>query len=302
MAAKGELLDVILGYECNYACDYCTLTPELRQKNFTSEQVRAHIQEAARRGLRRIAFGGGEPTLRSDLIPLIEVARDCGFTWVKVHTNGARLAYDAYLERLLRAGVDEFHVTVSGPDEATRDAITRVPGSDRTGLQAIAKLVEWAQDVVVTPILNEATFRSLPATLRRYAALGVRRFHIELVSLTDGNAANIASLPRIADVFPFLRECFDWGRAEFIEVFQLHVPRCMLPGYENHAFDPASAFDDVVCVTPEATFRLRDAKLTPGEKIPACRRCQWDAECLGARRDYLAKFGSSELTPDSRPS
>ena len=38
------LLDVILGYDCNLACDYCTITPVMRRRALTSAMVLAAMR------------------------------------------------------------------------------------------------------------------------------------------------------------------------------------------------------------------------------------------------------------------
>ena len=55
------LLDVVLGYDCNLACDYCTITPEMRRRALPIARVAAEIERAAARGFRDVAFTGGEP-------------------------------------------------------------------------------------------------------------------------------------------------------------------------------------------------------------------------------------------------
>jgi hypothetical protein len=35
---------VILGYDCNLACDYCTITPAMRRRSLTGAQVVAALR------------------------------------------------------------------------------------------------------------------------------------------------------------------------------------------------------------------------------------------------------------------
>jgi molybdenum cofactor biosynthesis enzyme MoaA len=82
------LLDVILGYDCNLACDYCTITPAMRERALSAGQVLAAMQQGRRDGLDRAAFTGGEPTIRGDLLGLVRAARRLGYEDVKVQSNG----------------------------------------------------------------------------------------------------------------------------------------------------------------------------------------------------------------------
>src|SRR5262249_43987399 len=55
------LLDIVLGYDCNLACTYCTITDEMRQRLMPTARVAREIERAAGRGFRDVAFTGGEP-------------------------------------------------------------------------------------------------------------------------------------------------------------------------------------------------------------------------------------------------
>ena len=50
------LLDVVLGYDCNLACTYCTITDEMRKRALPAERVAREIDRAAARGYRDVAL------------------------------------------------------------------------------------------------------------------------------------------------------------------------------------------------------------------------------------------------------
>ena len=70
------LLDVILGYDCNVFCDYCTITPGMRTRSLPAAAVAAELARGAADGFDAVSFTGGEPTIRPDLLPLIRSARE----------------------------------------------------------------------------------------------------------------------------------------------------------------------------------------------------------------------------------
>jgi cyclic pyranopterin phosphate synthase len=297
-APQGTLLDLVLGYDCNLACDYCTITPEMRRRNMTTDDVRRRLREGRERGCTRVAFTGGEPTIRDDLVPLIEEARAMGFSWVKLQSNAVRFAYPKYVERVVRAGVDVFHVTVSHTDDARRDRMTRVPGSAAASRAGLDALLAGGADVVCDVIVEQGTAPALPDTVAALHRRGARRFHLWLVSLTDGNRENVESLPRIREIRPALEAAFRYGRENGLEILSLHVPRCMLPGSEAHVWDVMR--QDAIVSTPEATFALCESRLSANAKVDACRRCVYDGTCSGVRRDYLERFGDEEIVAVTR--
>ena len=288
------LLDVVLGYDCNAACTYCTITPEMRRRALTTEAVAREIDRAAAAGWRQIAFTGGEPTIRADLATLVKYARRRGFSDVKVSSNGLRYAHEPYLAHLVAAGVTRWHVSAHGRD-ATYESVTRLPGAGPVFLQAIDALVARGLDPTLDLILKDDTYRDVDAWIDELAARGVRRFALWLVSLTDANAPNVEQLPRIPDLVPHLVRAFDAARAQGREVVALHVPRCFLPAYEEHVRHPGQ--EGVRVVTPDEVFDLRGSRLTGGHKPDACARCVFEPTCPGLRRDYVARFGDGEVRP-----
>lgn len=287
------LLDVVLGYDCNLGCTYCTITDEMRRRALSTERVAREIERAAARGYDEIAFTGGEPTIRSDLPALVRHARRRGFQHVKVASNGLRYAHAPYLEHLVSAGVDRFHVSMHAFSDAAYEATVRRDDTAALRRSAIAHLVERRLDPVADLILKEDTYRELEPWIASLALAGVRRFALWLVSLTDRNRGKAEQLPRITDLAPHLVRAFDAARAGDYEVVALHVPRCFVPGYEAHVRHPGAEL--VTVVTPDEVFDLRDSRLGGGVKPAGCAGCRWSNECPGLRSDYVEVFGGGEV-------
>jgi cyclic pyranopterin phosphate synthase len=287
------LLDVVLGYDCNLACTYCTITDEMRRRALPTERVAREIDRAAARGYKDVAFTGGEPTIRSDLGTLVRYARRRGFAHVKVASNGLRYAHAPYLEQLVECGVDRFHVSLHAFSDAAYE--TTVRRADTAGLRraAIGNLVARGLDPVADLILKNDTYRETQAWIHELYGQGIRRFALWLVSLTDGNAGNRAQLPRITEVVPHLLPAFDDARRGGYEVVSLHIPRCFVPGYEDHVRHPGA--DRVTVVTPDEVFELRSSKLSGGVKPEGCQGCRFADSCPGLRSDYVEVFGGGEV-------
>ncbi|MEZ4311815.1 MAG: radical SAM protein [Polyangiaceae bacterium] len=196
------LLDIVLGYDCNLACDYCTITPEMRRRAMPAARVAAEIDRAASRGFRDIAFTGGEPTIRPDLPALVKHARRRGFEHIKVASNGLRYAHADYLDHLLACGVDRFHVSLHAFEDPAYERTVHLTGTAPLRRQALANLIARGLDPVADLILKHDTYRDLAPWIASLVDLGLRRFALWLVSLTDQNAPNVHQLPRIPDVGP----------------------------------------------------------------------------------------------------
>ena len=101
------LLDVILGYDCNLACDYCTITPAMRRRALATPQVLVAMRAARSEAFDRVAFTGGEPTIRGDLLGLVAAGRRLGFVGIKVQSNGLLLGHGDNAARLAAAARDD---------------------------------------------------------------------------------------------------------------------------------------------------------------------------------------------------
>lgn len=286
------LLDVILGYDCNLACDYCTITPAMRSRALAPAAVVEALREGRRRDYDRVAFTGGEPTIRTDLLALIKAASKLGYRDIKLQSNGL-LFSAANVERLVAAGVSRFHVSIHTHERAAYDALVRRPDSYALMDGGLRNVVASQQHVVVDVIVKHDTYQRLPDAIDWIAARGVTEIHVWYVSLTDGNAGNVASLPAMSVAVPFIREAFARARAHGIAIKSLHVPRCLLGDDWPHAWDPGA--QRVMVVTPEATFELKHSRLAGQQRVPACAGCRFEQQCPGIRPDYLARFGDGEI-------
>jgi MoaA/NifB/PqqE/SkfB family radical SAM enzyme len=287
------LLDVVLGYDCNLACDYCTISPEMRRRSLQTQRVASAIQRARELGYDAISFTGGEPTIRGDLLPLILLARASGFEDIKVQSNGLLLSHEPNLQRLLDAGVRRFHISIHSHDPALYERIVRREGTYEAMARAVELVARRAPMFTADLIIKNDTWRLIPDAVRWVHARGGRSVHLWFVSLTDGNRENVASLPRMSEAVPAMREAFAFGREHGMDVRSLHVPRCLLGADAAHAYDPGA--DRVMVVTADSTFELKNSRLAGNTHIAACEGCAFRRVCPGLRPDYLARYGEAEF-------
>ena len=287
------LLDVILGYDCNLWCDYCTITTEMRRSALPPAAVVQALRQGRVDGYNDVSFTGGEPTIRPDLIGLVRTASRLGYRSIKVQSNGLVYSQPRNVDKLVEAGVTDFHVSIHSHDPETYDKIVNVEGAHEHMRNGLAALVQRGLKPTADLILKSDTYRQVADAIQWLHDLGVRKAHLWFVSLTDNNRDNLHSMPRMTEVVPYLHKAIDLASTLGVEVRSLHVPRCLLGDRIDRAWDPGAG--QVRVVTPEATFDLRDAKLTPRVHVPACEGCEHRDKCPGVRPDYLEVFGDAEI-------
>ncbi|MFT5434025.1 MAG: molybdenum cofactor biosynthesis enzyme MoaA [Myxococcota bacterium] len=297
-----DLLDLVLLYDCNLKCSYCTITDAMRVgRQVTPRQAAQEIDAAAERGCRALSLTGGEPTLRRDLLGLVRRARARGFTDIKIQTNGLLFAEPANLARAVDAGVTQFGVSVheySPIDIDSYERGVRALGVEPMLLCAIDNLIAAPVELTVDMIMMRSTMASLFEAMVALAERGVMVFNLWLVSLTDNNADALDSLPTLTSIMPVVKRCLEYGRSHGVDVRSLHVPRCFLAGYEGHVHHPGVG-KLVRVVTPESVFELSASQLSGGVKPERCSRCCYDAVCPGLRADYVDRHGDEEVRPVS---
>ncbi len=286
------LLDIILGYDCNLACDYCTITPAMRARALTREQVLAALSQGRVDRFDALSLTGGEPTIVPGLLGLVRAARAVGYQDIKLQSNGL-LFGPANVARLHAAGVSRFAISIHTHRADRYDAMVRRPGSHPLMVAGVEAVVAAGLPLAIDLIVKADTYRDLPQALAWIHARGVAHVDLWFVSLTDGNAQNHASLPRMTEAVPSMREALAFARAHGMQVRSLHVPRCLLGDDHPHAHDPGAA--RVRVVTPEATFDLSSSRLAGQQHVPACVGCRWESSCPGVRPDYLARHGDAEI-------
>src|SRR5688572_11322443 len=112
--ARGRLYDprtlsLHLTDLCNEACVFCAAdTRAGKHENVSSAQLIATLDAHPPADWPTVNIHGGEPTLRSDFLDLLEGIRARGYERVILQTNALRMASQKFAEEVHRIGVDLF--------------------------------------------------------------------------------------------------------------------------------------------------------------------------------------------------
>lgn len=249
-------------------------------------------------GIEQLWIGGGEPTLRRDLLPLVREARVRGYTRVRLQTNAAMLAYLEVARRLADAGVTEIAVSIKGADAPTHDRLARTPGAFDLLCRGIAN----ARAARLTAEGDVLTYRSsteqIPEIVRRFDALGVARFRIWMMAPDAVDAVALDEEPRWSEVARAIRAALALGLSDDPEhVISLHSPPCTLDDGDARARFFAPELGLVVHDASGRRFGLETSEIEGGTYPPACDGCTLRRRCNGVRDAYFRRHGASELRP-----
>lgn len=137
--AAVRMLRLSVTDRCNLRCVYCMpddgVTFFAQQDVLSTDQIIAVARAAAAVGINHFKVTGGEPTVRSDLLRIVEALAELGPADLSMTTNG--LLLDQLAVPLRRAGLDR--ITVSC-DSLLPDRFDRITGG-RCGPEALDKVL-----------------------------------------------------------------------------------------------------------------------------------------------------------------
>jgi uncharacterized Fe-S cluster-containing radical SAM superfamily protein len=161
---------------CNLRCKHCYENagkPEIDELN-TAQAIQC-IDRLAEAGVVSIAFSGGEPTVRPDILKLIKHAADRSI-YVAMATNALVLASLERTREYRRAGLQFVQVSLDGLNPVTHDEFRGVPGAYSRTLQGIKNCVSEGMFTEVASVGTHYNFREIPGIVDLCDQLGVNWF------------------------------------------------------------------------------------------------------------------------------
>src|SRR5690606_21230056 len=102
------------------------------------------------------------PTIRRDLLEILEEIRDLGYPTVLLQTNGRKLARMAYARELVDRGVSLFIVSMHGATALTQDRISKSLGSFEQAVQGIRNVKQLGAKVRTNSVVCNDNYTEIP--------------------------------------------------------------------------------------------------------------------------------------------
>jgi MoaA/NifB/PqqE/SkfB family radical SAM enzyme len=292
--------DIKTGFGCNNNCLFCVQGHKKEFGDKTTPEVMAIIKEA-RRNCDIAVFTGGEPTIRKDILQLVNYAKKIGFKTVQIQSNGRMFAYRDFCRKIIAAGANEYALALHGHTAELHDWLTQSQSFLQT-VVGIKNLRELDQRVIMNAVITKSNYRHLPEIARLLAELDVDQFQFAFVHALGSAEKNFdAIVPRMELVVPYLKKAIDFGRKFGKKVMVEAVPPCFLAGYEDSIAEfgmPDMEIFDLDLVIPD----YKKSRLAQGKsKGPRCQACGFQETCEGPWKEYPDKFGWDEFKPVKKP-
>ncbi len=247
---------------CDLRCPVCYASAGVESADPAQEEI-ARLLDTLRRvsGPCNVQFSGGEPTLRDDLPDIIRLARQRGFPFIQVNSNGLRLAREpAFAKALAEAGLDSVYLQCDGADDAVFRTLRGRPLLAEK-LAAIRHCADAGLGVVlVATVAGDVNLAGLGDLLRLALSLNerscLRGLHVQPMAFFGRYPQALADAPRVT--LPDVMAALDGVCG--VQITDFHPPGC------EHALCSFSA-----------VYRRDGAGLAPLDGVFAC--------CDGERPD-----------------
>lgn len=150
-----------LNNTCNHKCFFCSNEKMTRKKDFLDEKLAERLmEEAYELGVKDITFfATGEPFLVSRLDTYIKYAKDIGYEYIFLTTNGA-LANPKVAKKVIDAGLNSVKFSINA---GTRESYKKVHGKDE--FDKVIDNVKWFYDYKIANNIDLKIYCSMVPTI-----------------------------------------------------------------------------------------------------------------------------------------
>lgn len=157
-------MDLALTYRCNNDCAHCYNARPRNYPELDTASWKKIIDKIWELRIPHLVFTGGEPTLRNDLTELVAYAQAKGMI-TGLNTNARRLADQAYVDELVKAGLDHVQITVEAASAQIHNEMVRSSSAWNETLQGLRNAVNSRLYLMTNTTLLRNNAHTLPEIL-----------------------------------------------------------------------------------------------------------------------------------------
>ena len=303
-------LEIQLGHVCNNRCVFCVsgqLTEQGLAKQIPNDPVFQVLRSGAAKGMKRVTFLGGEPTVQKSFLPSVKLAVELGFEEIVIFTNGVKTRKKSFIDKLKAIGGNyEWRFSVQGATRASHDEVTERPGSFDRIVAGMRYVADLGEDVTINMCINEYSYRSVPHFPKLCQEYDVRQLHIDQVRPRD---AGVRTDEYLRDMMTQYKEMAPY-LAEMLEGFEAidpeydvnlgNFPYCVLPEWSHKIHHDGMKTLTVPadgCSNLSEGFDKYADKRSDKRYTPRCSKCAFQPQCNGIFDKYRELFGDDEFQP-----
>ncbi len=294
---------IFMGYSCNNNCVFCC-NSEKRNclKDKTLEEIKKDLISSRKNGSNYIELIGGEPTIRRDILEIVEFAKKLGFGTIMFATNGRMFSNKEFARKIIEKGVNHIVFSIHGHNPEIHDNLTRVQGSFNQLIKGIENLREIGFDNIGsnTTIVKQ-NYLYLSEIGKVIYNLGIRNSEFIFVDPTHGaSKQNFHEIvPTYEEVSPYINDLLKFGDERKIRHWHIrYYPLCFVnkeyhnrisETHEKQVFHTEHIAPDFI---NEDVIKNREE--ISRVKINKCGSCEYGNICEGYWREYVKNYLNKE--------
>lgn len=300
---KKQTLLIMTGFSCNSNCLMCSVRPKAEfYSNRSTQEIIDDLLRGKNQGYQEVEFTGGEPTIRSDILDLIKLAKKLNYKKIAISTNGRMLSYDKFCKDIVKNGVNSLTFTINAHNKKLGDAISRTPKSFEQSLRGIRNAVREGLDVSVNTVVFKLNYKKLEEIGSLIKNLGVKTWHM-LDLIPDGYAKdlyqNLSVNPiELSKEFNSLKIINAFGTVLFFD-----FPMCLFSSdlikNPDINFITAQGRTEISKQTGYNPERFSQSNNTYEDihkkRIDICKKCKFNNECGGIWKESLDLYGEEAI-------
>ena len=287
---------ITTGYNCNNNCLFCYKNIHKHNVIKSTEEIKLDLREARSKNIKSVDFDGGEPTIRPDILTLLNYAREIGFKKISIVTNGRMFAYKSFCKTIVKAGATSILFSIHGHNSRLHDSLTRAPKSFEQAIRGIANVKELTNKLTIgaNVVITQKNYEYLDEILKFFKKIGVNLVNLLCICPIGEAYKNYDLIPLFSKIAPFIQESIELNRDMDIKVH--NIPFCFMRNYEKYIIVEAQTKNKTELRLPllkptNLGYLLGQLKV----KAVLCNNCQYNTLCGGIWRNYLKVYGKGEL-------
>jgi len=290
-------VDIKIGFNCNNKCKFCVQGNKREHyQNKSINEIKEALYKAKQNELTGVVFTGGEPCIHPNIIEAVRYAKELGFEYIQIQSNGRMFAYYDFCQKLILAGANEFSPALHSSQEQIHDFLTSNKGAFQQVVQGIKNLKKLNQYILTNTVITSRNYQDLPALAELFIDLSVDQFQFAFVHILGTAAENQDWLvPKKSEIMPFVKRGLDIGINAGKRVMTEAIPYCFMEGYEDYIAEKIMPETQVVdaegVIESYSDYRWKLGK----EKRKECENCRYFNICEGPWKEYLEIYGWEEF-------
>lgn len=301
--------------DCNEDCLFCTRRgDELPIEFIETKKAKEILSKKQKQGYQEVYFDGGEPTLRKDLIELVQFVKDKKFRVANILTNAVLLSKDKLVKDLLSVKNTQnftlsFCVSLhSYKKNISEKLVARKNTFDKT-IKGIANLIKnGCHNLSIYHIITKYNYQDLPSFVnfihKKFPP--IKDITFSFIYPAGAALKNKDIFPQLSKVESYFQRALDLSKKYSIN-FSIStcgtIPLCFLKGYKDVLLKQQELDQPenvgLVDTNQDVQYQLATKEFHQKTKIKAawCSNCLYNEKCGGIWRTYVEMYGLNELKP-----